>query len=67
MWLFPISWRTSSYYDQDMANLTDIWSFVITQVYIIGGDGTQRGAAVIFEVISLIEYTHWFAMWIRAY
>ena len=24
----------------------------ISQVYILGGDGTQRGASVIFEVIS---------------
>jgi len=26
---------------------------LIFQVYIIGGDGTQRGAAVIFEVIKV--------------
>ena len=25
----------------------------ISQVYIIGGDGTQKGASVIFEVIDL--------------
>lgn len=26
-------------------------SYLATQVYIIGGDGTQKGASVIFEVI----------------
>lgn len=30
-------------------------AFILAQVYIIGGDGTQKGAAVIYEVILFIK------------